>query len=145
MEVMTADDEILDMYHLIYEEDEDQDLVDEFAWKVLLDFAKVDGTNFTAKPAAKAMKVQEKDVSSLFSCSTIASQQHPRDPGQSQGSDISDDEEDSDDTPRTVNKTVSMADTVGLSSLSTSDIQTKMDLMAQAIFHYSLRAVCSGT
>jgi hypothetical protein len=28
MEVMTADDEILDMYHTIYDEDDDQDLVD---------------------------------------------------------------------------------------------------------------------
>jgi hypothetical protein len=33
MEVMTADDEILDMYHTIYDEDDDQDLVDEFAKK----------------------------------------------------------------------------------------------------------------
>jgi hypothetical protein len=82
------------------------------------------------------MKVQEKDVSSLFSRSTIALQQHPRDPGQSQGSDTSKNEEDSDDTPRTINKTASTADTVGLSSLSTSDIQTKMDLMAQAIQNF---------
>jgi hypothetical protein len=44
-----------------------------------------------------------------------------------------DNENDSDDTPRTVNKTMSTVDTVGLSSLSTTDIQTKMDLMAQAI------------
>jgi hypothetical protein len=52
----------------------------------------------------------------------------------SQNSEMSDEdnENDSDDTPRTVNKTVSTADTVGLSSLSTSDLQTKMDLMAQA-------------
>jgi hypothetical protein len=75
-------------------------------------------------------------VSSLFSRSTIASQQHPLDPGQSQGSDISENEEDSDDTPRTINKTASTADTIGLSSLSTSDIQTKMDLMAQAIRNF---------
>jgi hypothetical protein len=53
----------------------------------------------------------------------------------SQNSDMSEDdnENESDDTPRTVNKMVSTADTIGLSSLSTSDIQTKMDLMAQAI------------
>jgi hypothetical protein len=51
MEVMTADDEILDMYHSTYEEDDDQDLVDEFARKVLLDFAEVDGTNFTDSKA----------------------------------------------------------------------------------------------
>jgi hypothetical protein len=44
-----------------------------------------------------------------------------------------DNENDSDDTPRMVNKTLSTADTVGLSSLSTMDMQTKIDLMAQAI------------
>jgi SPX domain protein involved in polyphosphate accumulation len=34
MEVMTADDEILDMYRSIYDEEDDQDLVDEFAKKI---------------------------------------------------------------------------------------------------------------
>jgi hypothetical protein len=136
MEVTTADDEILEMYQSIYEEDDDQDLVDEFARKVLLDFAEVDGAPLALKPAAKATKVQEKEASSLFSRSTIASRRQLNGQGQSQGSEISDDEEDSDDTPRTVNKTVSTADTVGLSSLSTSDIQTKIDLMAQAIRNF---------
>jgi hypothetical protein len=135
MEVMTADDEIMDMYHSIYDEDDDQDLVDEFARKILLDFAEVNGTHFASKPAARATKVQKADASSLFSRSTIASRQNPGETGRSQSSDMSEDdnENDSDDTPRTVNKTMSTADTVGLSSLSTTDIQTKMDLMAQAI------------
>jgi hypothetical protein len=135
MEVMTADDEIMDMYHTIYNEDDDQDLVDDFARKVLLDFAEVTGATFGAKPAARATKVQETDAASLFSRSTIASRQNPNSTGRSQTSDMSEDENenDSDDTPRTVNKTLSTADTVGLSSLSTTDMQTKMDLMAQAI------------
>jgi hypothetical protein len=135
MEVMTADDEILDMYRSIYDEEDDQDLVNEFAKKILLDCAEVNGSHVFAKPAARATKVQEKDASSLFSRSTIASRQNQTDQEQSQNSELSDDdnENNSDDTPRTVNKTVSTADTVGLSSLSTSDIQTKMDLMAQAI------------
>jgi hypothetical protein len=136
MEVMTADDEIMDMYHSIYDDDDDQDLVDDFARKILLDFAEVTGANSAgAKPAARATKVQETDAVSLFSRSTIASRQNPASTGRSQSSDMSEDdnENDSDDTPRTVNKTLSTADTVGLSSLSTTDIQTKMDLMAQAI------------
>jgi hypothetical protein len=135
MEVMTADDKILDMYHTIYDEDNDQDLVDEFAKKILLDFAGVDGSHQIAKPAARATKVQEKDASSLFSRYTIASRQDQMNQEPSQNSDMSEDdnENESDDTPRTVNKMVSTADTIGLSSLSTSDIQTKMDLMAQAI------------
>jgi hypothetical protein len=135
MEVMTADDEIMDMYHTIYDEDDDQDLVDDFARKVLLDFGEVTGATFGAKPAARATKVQETDAASLFSRSTIASRQNPNSTGRSQTSDMSEDENenDSDDTPRTVNKTLSTADTVGLSSLSTTDMQTKMDLMAQAI------------
>jgi hypothetical protein len=135
MEVMTADDEILDMYRTIYDEDDDQDLVDEFAKKILLDFAEVDGAHLTTKPAARVTKVQEKDASSLFSRSTIASRQNQTEQEHSQNSEMSDEDNvyDSDDTPRTVNKTVSTADTVRLSSLSTSDLQTKMDLMAQAI------------
>jgi hypothetical protein len=134
MEVMTADDEIMDMYH-IYDADDDQDLADDFARKVLLEFAEVEGTHFSSKPAARATKVQEKDASSLFSRSTIASKKHSEDTAQSQNSDMSEDdhENDSDDTPRTVNKTLSTADTVGLSSLSTNDMQTKLELMAQAI------------
>jgi hypothetical protein len=135
MEVMTADDEILDMYRSIYDEEDDQDLVDEFAKKILLDFAEINGAHLIVKPSARATKVQEKDASSLFSRSTIASRQNQADQEQSQNSELSDEdnENNSDDTPRTVNKTVSTADTVGLSSLSTSDFQTKMDLMAQAI------------
>jgi hypothetical protein len=135
MEVMTADDEILDMYCSIYDEDDDFDLVNEFAKKILLDFAEVDGAHLSTKPAARATKVQEKDASSLFSCSTIASRQNQTEQEHSQHSEMSDkdNENDSDDTPCTVNKTVSTADTVGLSSLSTSDLQTKIDLMAQAI------------
>jgi hypothetical protein len=136
MEVMTADDEIMDMYHSIYDEDDDQDLVDDFARKILLDFAEVTGANIAgAKPAARATKVQETDAASLFSRSTIASRQIPTVTARSQSSEMSEDdiENDSDDTPRTVNKTLSTADTVGLSSLSTTDIQTKIDLMAQAI------------
>jgi hypothetical protein len=135
MEVMTADDEILDMYRSMYEEDDDHDLVDDFAKKILLDFAEVEGAHLIMKPAARATKVQEKDVSSLFSRSTIASRQNQMNQTPSQNSDMSEDdnENDSDDTPRTVNKTVTTADTIGLSSLSTSDMQTKMDLMAQAI------------
>jgi hypothetical protein len=39
MEVMTADDDILDMYRSLYDEDDEHDLVDDFARKVLLDFA----------------------------------------------------------------------------------------------------------
>jgi hypothetical protein len=66
MEVMTADDEIMDMYHSMYDEDDDQDLVDDFARKILLDFAEVTGTHFGAKPAARAIKVQETDAASLF-------------------------------------------------------------------------------
>jgi hypothetical protein len=135
MEVMTADDEILDMYRSMYEEDDDHDLVDDFAKKILLDFAEVEGAHLIMKPAARATKVQEKDASSLFSRSTIASRQNQMNKTPSQNSDMSEDdnENDSDDTPRTVNKTVTTADTIGLSSLSTSDMQTKMDLMAQAI------------
>jgi hypothetical protein len=135
MEVMTADDEIMDMYHLIYDADDDHDLADDFARKVLLDFAEVDGTHFTAKPAARATKVQEKETLSLFSRSTIASRKYSGNTGHSQSPEMSYDEneDDSDDTPRTVNKTLSTADTVGLSSLSTNDMQTKLDLMAQAI------------
>jgi hypothetical protein len=135
MEVMTADGKILDMYHSIYDEVDDQDLVNEFAWKILLDFAVVNGSNEIAKPAARATKVQEKDASSLFPCSTIAFGQNQMDQEQSWNSEMSDvdNENGSDDTPHTVNKTVSTADMVGLSSLSTSDIQTKMDLMAQTI------------
>jgi hypothetical protein len=135
MEVMTADDEIMVMYHLIYDEDDDQDLVDDFARKILLDFAEVTGANFGTKPAARTTKVQETDAASLFSRSTIASRQNPTGTDRSQHSKMSEDdnENDSDDTPRTVNKTLSTADTVGLSSLSTTDIQTKIDLMAQAI------------
>jgi hypothetical protein len=134
MEVMTADDKILDMYRSIYDEEDDQDLVNEFAKKILLDFAEINGLHLIAKPAARAIKVQEKDAS-LFSRSTIASRQNQMDQEQSQNSELSDEdnENNSDDTPRTVNKTVSTADTVGLSSLSTLDFQTKMDLMAQAI------------
>jgi hypothetical protein len=133
MEVMTADDDILDMYRSLYDEDDEHDLVDDFARKVLLDFAEVGGSHANPQPAARAIKVQEHDASSLFSRSTIASRQNTTGTGQNHGSDISDDENDSDDTPRTVNKSASTADTVGLSSLSTSDIQSKMDLMAQAI------------
>jgi hypothetical protein len=77
MEVMTADDEIMDMYHSIYDADDDQDLADDFARKILLDFAEVDNTHFTAKHAARATKVQEKDASLLFSRSTIASPPPP--------------------------------------------------------------------
>ena len=134
MEVMTADDDILDMYRSLYDEDDEHDLVDDFARKVLLDFAEAGGSHANPQPAARATKVQERDASSLFSRSTIASRPNTQATGKSQNSDISsDDENDSDDTPRTVNKTASTADTVRLSSLSTSDIQTKMDLMAQAI------------
>jgi SPX domain protein involved in polyphosphate accumulation len=64
MEVLTADDEIMDMYHSIYDEDDDQDLVDDFTRKILLDFAEVTGTSFGAKPAARATKVQETDAAS---------------------------------------------------------------------------------
>jgi hypothetical protein len=133
MEVMTADDDILDMYRSLYDEDDEHDLVDDFARQVLLDFAEVGGSQANPQPAARAIKVQERDASSLFSRSTIASRQNTTGTEQNQGSDISDDENDSDDTPRTVNKSASTADTVGLSSLTTSDIQSKMDLMAQAI------------
>jgi hypothetical protein len=100
-----------------------------------LDFVEVTGTNFTAKLATRAIKVQEKDESSLFPHYTIASRQNPSSTGQSQSSEMykEENENDSDDTPWTVNKTLSMADTVGLSTLSTTDMQTEMELMAQAI------------
>jgi hypothetical protein len=133
MEVTTADDDILDMYRSLYDEDDEHDLVNDFARKVLLDFAEVGGSHANPQPAARATKVQERDASSLFSRSTIASKPNTQATGHSQDSDISEDENDSDDTPRTVNKSASTADTVGLSSLSISDMQTKMDLMAQAI------------
>lgn len=66
MEVMTADDKIMDMYHAIQDEDGDQDLVNDFARKILLNFAQVTGTNFGAKPAARATKVQETDAAFFF-------------------------------------------------------------------------------
>jgi hypothetical protein len=132
LEVVTADDEIMDLYNSVYQEDDDQALADDFARRILLDFAEMMELDLHAKKdVAQATKVQEKDVASLFSRSTIATKSQ-NETNQSQNSDISN-EDDSDDTPRTVNKTADTADTVGVSSLSTSDFQAKMDLMAQAI------------
>jgi hypothetical protein len=132
LEVVTADDEIMDLYNSVYHDDDSQALADDFARRIILDFAEMMAINLHAeKDVAQATKVQEKDASSLFSHSTIATKTG-NDAGKSQSSELSN-EDDSDDTPRTVNKSSSTADTVGLSSLSTSDFQAKMDLMAQAI------------
>jgi hypothetical protein len=132
LEVVTADDEIMDLYNLVYRDDDDQALADDFARRILLDFADLMALDLNAKKdVAQAIKVQEKDASSLFSCSTIATTTG-NNTNKSQSSDLLNDD-DSDDTPRTVNKSSSTADTVGVSSLSTSDLQAKLDLMAQAI------------
>lgn len=133
-EVITVDDEIFAMYGDMADDDDDPGRSDVIVKQYLFDFAEASGIkNTESLPRAKATKVEEQDNLSLFSQSTFG-QRHVT----STPIDVDAEEDGSNDTPKTVNKSASTADTVGMSSLSTSDLQSKIDQLSltfQAISH----------
>jgi hypothetical protein len=124
-EVVTVDDEILEGFD-DWESDDDTDNQSQDGNQFMIDVAAATGLSLNKKPKKKLKptKVREVDAGSIFSQSTIQS----RNDGES--------EEDSDDTPKTINRSTPTAQTEAISSLSegpSSDIKNYLDQMTMAL------------
>jgi hypothetical protein len=117
-EVITVDDEMFET-SLDLDDEEDVDNPSEKVQKIMLEFE--------AAGLASIFKVQEGEAASLFSQSTIRSKKKPN------GMDSS---AESDDTPKTINRSTPTAQTEALSSLSDGvppDLKTQLDIMTKAL------------
>jgi hypothetical protein len=117
-EVITVDDEIFASC-LDLDSDDDADHPPEKVQKIMLEFAEAAGL--------PPVKVQEGEAASIFSKSTIRSKK------KSKGNDSS---EDSDDTPKTINRTTNTAQTEAVSTLTDgipNDLKSHLKKMSNAL------------
>jgi hypothetical protein len=124
-EVVTVDDEILEGFE-DWDSDDDTDQSQDGNNQFMIDVAAATGLSFNkkSKKKVKSTKVQEVDAGSIFSQSTIRSIND----GES--------EEDSDDTPKTINRSTPTAQTEAISSLSegpSNEIKNYLDQMTKAL------------
>jgi hypothetical protein len=128
-EVLTVDDEILEDFEDWESDDEADDPYQEDN-QFLIDVEAATGLSLGKKSKKKmkpmkSMKVQEVDAGSIFSQSTIRSR--TRD---------AESEEESDDTPKTINHNTPTAQTEAISSLSegpSTEIKNYLDQMTNAL------------
>jgi hypothetical protein len=116
-EVITVDDEIFDCFD-DYESDDEEAQAN--AKKFIFELSAVTGQTLD-----KDTKVQEGDAASLFSQSTFRSTKRK-----------DSDTDESDDTPKTINRATPTAQTEALSSLSEGislDLKARLDLMTKAL------------
>jgi hypothetical protein len=123
-EVITVDDEIFDS---IEEDlDSDDETAQSNAEQFIFNLAEATGLALTKSQKMKANKIKEGDAASLFSQSTFRSKENNKEG----------DSEDSDDTPKTINRSTPTAQTEALSSLSeavSSDMRSRLELMTKAL------------
>jgi hypothetical protein len=118
-EVITVDDEIFDGFEE-YESDDEEAQAN--AKKFIFNLSALTGLKLD-----KENKIQEADAASLFSQSTFRSTTK-------NNKDVDSDE--SDDTPKTINRSTPTAQTEALSSLSegvSSDVKNRLELMTKAL------------
>jgi hypothetical protein len=120
-EVITVDDEIFDGFEEYESEDEEAQAN---AKQFIFELSAITGLKLD-----KDNKVQEGDAASLFSQSTFRSAKKK-----------DSDSNESDDTPKTINRATPTAQTEALSSLSegvSSDLKVKLDTMTKALLQLS--------
>jgi hypothetical protein len=125
-EVVTVDDEILEGFE-DWESDDDTENQSQGDSQFIIEVAAATGLALNKKNAArktKPIKVQETDAGSIFSQSTIRTRNQDES------------EEESDDTPKTINRSTPTAQTEAISSLSegpSNELKNHLDLMTNAL------------
>jgi hypothetical protein len=125
-EVVTVDDEILEGFE-DWESDDDTENQSQGDSQFIIEVAAATGLALNKKNAArktKPIKVQETDAGSIFSQSTIRTRNQDES------------EEESDDTPKTINRSTPTAQTEAISSLSegpSNELKNHSDLMTNAL------------
>jgi hypothetical protein len=123
-EVVTVDDEIFESFEVL-DSDDEADNQKPRVKQFMINFEAASGLTILNKsPPGPATKVQDGDAAaSIFSQSTMRSKK-------------ADSSDDSDDTPKTINKSPPTAQTEALSSLSegiSSELKAKLDQMMSAL------------
>jgi hypothetical protein len=123
-EVVTVDDEIFESFETL-DSDDEADNQKPRVQQFMLNFAAASGLSNKANkpPSGPPTKVIEGDAASLFSQSTMRSKK-------------AESSDESDDTPKTINRSPPTAQTEALSSLSegaSSDLKARLELMMAAL------------
>jgi hypothetical protein len=123
-DVVTVDDEIFESFEAL-DSDDEADIQKPRVKQFMINFEAASGLMAPNKksPPGPAIKVQEGDAASLFSQSTMRSKK-------------ADSSDESDDTPKTINKSPPTAQTEALSSLSEGvsfELKTKLEQMTSAL------------
>jgi hypothetical protein len=123
-DVVTVDDEIFESFEAL-DSDDEADNQKPRVQQFMINFVAASGLTALNKksPPGPAIKVQEGDAASLFSQSTMRSKK-------------ADSSDESDDTPKTINKSPPTAQTEALSSLSEGvsfELKTKLEQMTSAL------------